>query len=318
VNADASPRLAVVVPTRGRPLRVRWLLNELEARSDVEVVVAHPPGDPAAEVVSRHPLGRAGRARAVVAANGRAGARNAGWRAARAPLIAFTHDDCRPDPRWVDALLRGAREVPDAIVQGTVRPDPEQGAFLYARLKRVHQSTPPDVLAPLCSVAFPRELLESLGGFAEEPALGGVDGAELTARARDAGAPVRPAPDAVALHAVRPLRPGEWLGGLRDRGALPFAVSAAPGLRSGLKLGVAVRWTHLLAPGALAAAGLVRRHPAAAALAAPWAAMLVAEELRRGGGLRRAVCRLPLRGARDLGELALLSWGSVRARTLCL
>jgi hypothetical protein len=297
---------------------VRWLLNELEGRSDVEVVVAHPPGDPAAELVAGHPLGRTGRARAVAAANGRAAARNAGWRAARAPLIAFTHDDCRPAPGWVDALVRAADVVPGAIVQGPVRPDPEQGAFLYARLKRVHHSSPPDVLAPMCSVAFPRELLERLGGFAEEPALAGVDGAELTARARDAGAPVRPAPDALALHAVRPLRPGEWLGVLRDHGALPFAVSAAPGLRAGLKLGVALRWSHLLAPGALAAAILSRRHPAAAALAAPWAVLLVAEQRRRGGGWAGAVARLPLRGARDLAELGVVAWGSLRARTLCL
>jgi Glycosyl transferase family 2 len=297
---------------------VRWLLNELEACSGVEVLVAHPPGDPAADVVARHPLGRAGLARAVVSANGRAGARNAGWRAARAPLIAFTHDDCRPDPGWVDGLLRAADEVPGAIAQGAVRPDPEQGAFLHARLKRVHDSTPPDVLAPLCSVAFPRELLERLGGFAEERALAGVDGAELTARARDAGAPVRPAPDALALHAVRPLGPGEWLASLRGLAALPFAVSAAPGLRSGLKLGVALRWSHLLAPGTLAAAALARRRPAAAALAGPWAVVLVVEQRRRDGGWGRAVGRLPLRGARDLAEFALLSWGSVRARTLCL
>jgi glycosyltransferase involved in cell wall biosynthesis len=39
---------------------------------------------------------------------GLAAARNTGWRAATAPLVAFTDDDCRPEPTWLALLLTGA------------------------------------------------------------------------------------------------------------------------------------------------------------------------------------------------------------------
>src|SRR3546814_14989469 len=37
---------------------------------------------------------------------GPAPGRNAGWRAARAPVVAFIDDDCTPAPGWVAALAR--------------------------------------------------------------------------------------------------------------------------------------------------------------------------------------------------------------------
>ena len=38
-------------------------------------------------------------------AGGPAKARNRGWRAAAAPLVAFTDDDCRPSTTWLQELL---------------------------------------------------------------------------------------------------------------------------------------------------------------------------------------------------------------------
>jgi glycosyltransferase involved in cell wall biosynthesis len=42
---------------------------------------------------------------------GAAAARNAGWRAARHDLIAFTDDDCRPEPDWSAAVDRALAEL---------------------------------------------------------------------------------------------------------------------------------------------------------------------------------------------------------------
>src|SRR4051794_33714707 len=47
---------------------------------------------------------------------GPAVARNAGWAVAQAPLIAFTDDDCRAAPRWLEAALEVADAHPSAIV----------------------------------------------------------------------------------------------------------------------------------------------------------------------------------------------------------
>ena len=52
---------------------------------------------------------------------GPAGGRNAGWRLARAPLVAFTDDDCAPGPGLARGHLAVAREHPGARAPG---PDP--------------------------------------------------------------------------------------------------------------------------------------------------------------------------------------------------
>ena len=57
---------------------------------------------------------------------GPAAARNEGWRAAGAPLVAFTDDDCVATPVWLEEALRAAREEPGAIVQGRTEPDPDE------------------------------------------------------------------------------------------------------------------------------------------------------------------------------------------------
>jgi GT2 family glycosyltransferase len=319
-----APALAVVVPSRGRPLRVRWLLNELEAQTlapeRFEVLVAHPAGDPAAAAVARHPLGRAGRARSVSVARGggRAAARNAGWRAARAPLVAFTHDDCRPPGEWLEELLRFATRAPGAALQGAVEPDPEQAAYRFARFKCVRHSEPPDLLGPACNVAFPRAELDRLGGFDEVAEAEWLDGAELAARARAEGDDVRAEPGLRVFHAIRPESPAARLRATLAVARVPAAVHRTPALRDGLALRVAVRGTHLLALVALAGAAAAPRRPAAAALALPWLGRLALDRRRRGDGWGRALAGVPRRAARDLVEVAALAAGSARARTLCL
>jgi hypothetical protein len=319
-----APALAVVVPSRGRPLRVRWLLNELEAQTlapeRFEVLVAHPAGDPAAAAVARHPLGRAGRARSVPVApgGGRAAARNAGWRAAGAPLMAFTHDDCRPPAEWLEELLALADQAPGASLQGAVEPDPEQDAYRFARFKRVRHSEPPDLFGPACNVAFSRAQLDRLGGFDEAGEAEWLDGADLAARARAQGDDMRAAPGLRVFHAIRPVTPAGRLRATLAVAGVPAAVRRTPALRDGLFLRVAVRRSHLLALVALAGAAAAPRRPAAAALALPWLARLALDQRERDDSWGRTLARVPRRAARDVVEVAALAAGSARARTLCL
>src|SRR5204863_2414575 len=104
--------ISVVVPSHERVTRLRWLLNALEEqtlpRSCWELVVVHDSEDGTEELVTTHPLVHEGVLRRVRLAPGTATAsvqRNAGWRAARAPLIAFTDNDCRPEPDWLERML---------------------------------------------------------------------------------------------------------------------------------------------------------------------------------------------------------------------
>lgn len=115
--AGMRPELAVVVTTRGRPhLLERCLDSLLRQTMDPEryeiIVVDDGPDDRTRAVVAIHSA-RAGGAPAVryVVNDGRRGpcaARDCGWRATAAPLVAFTNDDTVPEPRW---LIEGERAI---------------------------------------------------------------------------------------------------------------------------------------------------------------------------------------------------------------
>lgn len=322
---NEAPAIAVVVPTRGRPLRLRWLLNALheqEIAEPFEVLVAWD-GDPASGVVlGGHPLAGAGALRAIRMREGAGPAekRNAAWRAARAPVVAFTDDDCRPPAGWLAALLTAARAHPDAIVQGATTPDPDELAVFHrAPHARSQQIAPPHPMAQTCNIAYPRALLERLGGFDESYADVAGEDVDLALRAQAAGAPLVAAPAALTHHAV------EWGLRRRLRGSwrwrhMARVVREHPELRRELPLrGYA--WSPRHAPLALALGGalLARRAPlAAAALALPYA---LSTPRTYGSGpraLARTAAELPGRALVDGAQLAALLAGSIEQRTLLI
>src|SRR4051794_39793601 len=126
-----TPRLTVAVASHERPLRLRWLLNALEeqtlAREDFEVVVCFDDaGEESARLLAEHPLGV--RALRLAPGTGRPSRqRNAAWRAASAPAVLFTDDDCRPPADWLARAPEAIDRAPGAGVQGGGRPDPHEG-----------------------------------------------------------------------------------------------------------------------------------------------------------------------------------------------
>jgi GT2 family glycosyltransferase len=313
--------LAVVVPTHGRPLRLRWVLNALEEADDPgvpwELVVAHNAGDrPTAELLAERGV------RTVVLPDGAgpAALRNAAWRAAgAADLIVFTDDDCRPPAPWLRALADAARRNPGAIIQGPTHPDPDElGVFQRAPHARSQQIDPPHVMAQTCNIAYPRSVLEAVGGFDESfPQAVGED-TDLALRARAAGAPLVAAPAALTYHAV------DWGLRRRVRGSwrwqhMALLVRKHPELRAELHVwGWAWKRAHL--HWLLAALGLLaaRRHPAALALTVPW--LLETPHVYGSGprALARTGAELPGRFVLDGVETAALLRGSVRHRSLLL
>ena len=326
---ETVPEVSVVVPSHGRPLRLRWLLNALEEtdmeRGRWEVVVVHDDaGDETEGLLRGHPLARGGtlRHRRLEPGTGSpARQRNVGWREAHAPLVAFTDDDCRPPATWLPRLLATALTNPGAVVQGAVRPDPDEAHLLHAAPHaRSLTVEPPGPFAESANVLYPRELLERLGGFDERfPSAAGED-TDLMLRARAAGARYAGAPTALTYHAVD--APGLF-GRLRS---LPRwrhvakVVRAHPQMREALTLGLFFKPSHAALPGVIAALpALVRCRPAVAvALALPWA---LAAAPRYGLGLRgiaRSASELPGRLVLDVAEAAVLVRGSVEERTLVL
>jgi GT2 family glycosyltransferase len=321
-----SPQVTVVVASHARALRLRWLLNALEEqtleRSAWELVVVHDnAGEETERLLHEHPLAQDGTLRHHRLTPGTgtpARQRNHGWRDARAPLVAFTDDDCRADPRWLQELLAAATAAPGSIVQGTTTPEPHEAAILVAPRTRTLTVTPPSWQAPTCNVLYPRALLERVGGFDEAfPGAAGED-TDLAERARATGAALVAAPDARIFHAVEAMslrQAARLTWKWRD---LPLVVKRHPHLRANAIANVF--WKHAHWRLLLAVAGLLaslRFRPAALLLLAYLRHALFVHG-RRPGAVARAVVELPSRAIVDAVEIAAVVDGSVRHRTVVL
>jgi glycosyltransferase involved in cell wall biosynthesis len=122
-----SPAISVVVPTRDRARSLARCLDALEGQStrdELEVIVVDDGSQRAGEIaalVGRRP----GRRLLRESGRGPAAARNAGARAARAPILCFCDDDCEPLPGWAGALVARLRAGADAVAGETVNARPD-------------------------------------------------------------------------------------------------------------------------------------------------------------------------------------------------
>ena len=318
----SEPAVSVVVPSHGRALRLRWLLNALEEQTvgGFEVVVVHDYPEPVRRrLLDGHPLVSRGVARllAIQPGTGTPGRqRNAGWRAARAPLVAFVDDDCRPEPDWLERLLAVAARHPGAVVQGATRPDPYEGAVFAAPHGRSLTVTPPTLQGHTCNVLYPHAALEALGGF-EEPFTVGED-VDLAVRARRRGTAWVPAPEALVNHCVEAVTTAGLIRVNWKWRDLPRNAGRHPEVRRAYAYGLFLDPAR--ARVALAVAGLAGavRAPALALLALPYAARALRARGTRPVERCVAAVELPGRFAVDAAELLTLAAGSVKHRTLLL
>ena len=321
-----TPALCVVVASHDRPLRLRWLLNALAeqtlARAEWELVVAHDSAGPETEVLlAAHPLAHAGvlRTLAFTPGAGPAEKRNAAWRAARAPTVVFTDDDCRPPTDWLANAHQAVRARPGAIIQGATRPDPDELALVAVAGWRSQQIEPPVTWAQTCNIAYPRAALEAVSGFdASLPDAAGED-TDLALRARAAGFAYAGAPAMLTFHCIE-------VPGLRARVCdtqrwrhMPGVVARHPSLRKSFPLRVFWKRRHaLLGPALLGSALAVtcpRRRLPALALALPWARLAAPSYGPGPRGRLRALSELPANALVDLAEVTALARGSLRHRS---
>ena len=315
----SEPEVSVVIPTRDRAERLRAALEALRAQSldpgRFEIVVVDDGStDSTAEV-----LGNEGDGPALhslrLRGRGPAAARNAGWRAARAPLVAFTDDDCEPDEGWLRILLEANEATPGAILQGVTRPIAREAGLLQRPFTRTRVIEGPSPWFATCNIAYPRELLERLGGFDElfPEALG--EDTDLGWRALEEGARAEFVPGAIVHHAVEDLGAAGYMRhALRGADAV-FAFRRHPGLRA-RTLRYGVFRTPALARLALALAGvgLAPRYRAAVLLAVPYARNVVGRSLAYDAG----PALVPYLVAYDLVQAYTSLRGSVRHRTLVI
>ena len=191
--AGAPARRPARPDPRHRSLRGRRGRQRLGSRDWRD---AGPRADPGWAGASRRARSDSGRARPRTQPRLAPGNRRAG-RVHRRRL--------RADPGLAGRAGGGAAQAPGAILQGATRPAPDElhRAGLLSHTQRI------EALGPqyeTCNIAYPRVVLEALGGFDErfglEPA--GED-TDLAWRAIAAGHPTVFAADALVHHAVEPI-----------------------------------------------------------------------------------------------------------------
>jgi glycosyltransferase involved in cell wall biosynthesis len=312
-----APDVSVVISTKDRPERLARQLEKLRAQTlDPErfevIVVDDGSGPETAAMLEREAVAwPALRLIRRETSAGPATGRNEGWLAARGDLVAFTDDDCEATPTWLESLVRAAGEHPGAILQGRILPipaeEPSFGPFSHTiRIEELSRGF------ETANIAYPRALLERLGGFDETSySKPGGEDTDLAWTAIDEGVEAVFVADALAYHAVLHLGP---LGQLRramrwDESVLAY--KRHPALRKTLYLRVFWSPLHFQMLRAMLALALPRRlWWLRMWLAAPYVTHLVE---RRSGPLLA-----PYIVVRDGLEIATLVRGSLRYRTLVL
>ena len=206
-----SPRVSVIVPTYRRPQMLQRCLEALALQRMPEgsyevIVVDDGRSDETREQVAaqarRWPRGTLIYLRPD-SGHGPAHARNCGWRAARATLVAFTDDDTLPQRDWLAQGVSALRSAPRLCALG--------GRVVVPR--RAGDGAPSDherMTRGLESARFVtanafvrREALEWVGGFDERFLRAWREDADLQFRLEHEVGAVGRCESAVVLHPVR-------------------------------------------------------------------------------------------------------------------
>ncbi len=253
---------------------------------------------------------------------GPAGARNVAVSVSRAPLLAFTDDDCLPAPGWLEAVLAAAAGGAD-VVQGRTEPDPSRdGAGAWARTIRIVEPTP---LFETCNIAYRRQAFAAAGGFDESDAISARPGGRafgedvlLGTAVLAAGGHRVFAGDALVHHRYLPAGYEDHVREMRNLAGFPALARRCPPLADALWH----RWflTRETAAFDLAALAVVAtvlsRRARWLAGSLPWFGLAVGRT-RNHGGRSTAVRLAQLAFVDAAGALSLIE-GSIRHRRLVL
>jgi GT2 family glycosyltransferase len=323
---SSGPDIAVAVASHNRALRLRWLLNSLEEqtlpRERFEILVAYDSDDDGEtdNLLAEHPVEpTALRFDPDPGTPTAPKLRNAAWRAATAPLVIFTDDDCRAPADWLANAVAAAEANPGSIVQGMTLPDPEEEPNTHGVWTHTQRIVPPVVWGQTCNILYPRELLERIGGLQDDPPLSMGEDTDMALRGRKAGAGYVGAREVVTWHAIEDLTIRAGLKTLPRWGDLALLIKLHPEVRDDFPMWAFWKRTHVWFPFAVAGVAMSKRHPAWLALAVPWAAHSApAYGLGHPRGRYRSLSELPVRALKDAAEMVHCARGGVRHRTFFL
>jgi len=272
------PRISVCVSTYPRAARLPELIAALEEQTlppeEFDVIIV----DNCSTDETKHMLADLAKTTRLDLRIGRteqnrgpAPARNMAWQMSAAPVIAFTDDDCRPAPGWLEAGLQALEGSSDGIVQGRTLPDPRTTLKRWAVTQRIEGFTN---RFETCNVFYRTDVLRATGGFDQDMPFFGED-IILGWTARRQGVTATFAPEALVHHAVTHPGVGYYRRWATQHGNWATVIRRFPEMRREvLWLRVFTKRRHAALVGAVVgiAAGTVWRP--AFALAIPYAMVL--------------------------------------------
>jgi glycosyltransferase involved in cell wall biosynthesis len=313
-----QPKVTVVVATYNRASHLPGLVRALEAQtlphSDFDfVIVDDASPDATRETLAELVAGTDLDIRVVTNETNRgpAVARNRGWRLSDAPVVAFTDDDCRPTPRWLEAGIEQLADPAIGVVQGRTIPDPSEPMQPWAKSVQIEEFSN---RFETCNIFYRTDVLRDADGFDEHMPFFGED-TVLGWTTKRNGVRSAFAPDALVHHAVT--YPGKryFLLWASQHGNWATLIRRFPEMRHEvLWLNLFTKKRHAAVIGAAAgiAAGVL--WPPAFALAIPYVWHQRPRSLERS----ELVDHFLLGSAFDVAVVAGLLRGSVRERTLVL
>ena len=319
-GAESTIDVSVVVSTRDRAGQLPELFGALGAQAtDLNfelVIIDNGSVDDTAAVIAKlaalAPF-------AVVTdtlprGSGPARGRNHGVQLAHGEIIAFTDDDCHPDPRWIEAGARALGSSAAVVVGRTRGPSGQPTLSQHPMTSKV--ITNDCRYFATCNVFYRRQDVLDVGGFDTEfRGVGGED-TDLGLRVCKAGAEALFVPEALVVHPYRRHGPRSAIVESTRWYDLPRLIAKHPEQRVVL---LHWRWfwkrTH---PGALIAAlALIAAPLAPVALVGvlPW---LRERVLLTNRSRKLSLLWAPVLFSIDLVEIMTMTVGSVRHRTLVL
>jgi GT2 family glycosyltransferase len=204
-----TPALSVVITTHNRPAQLgsclAALARSIYPRDAFEVVVVDDGGRERLDGIIAAVRDRLTISFAAQANAGPASGRNHGARLARHPYLAFTDDDCEPEPDWLPALARRCERSSDALVGGrTVNGLPHNSyscasQFIVDMVYAFYNTDPADArFFAANNLAVRADLFRDCGGFDERFRVS--EDRELCDRWRLQGRPLVYEPAAIVVH----------------------------------------------------------------------------------------------------------------------
>lgn len=204
------PEFSVVIPSSHHPALLLKCLDALGrqrlARNQFEVIVVDDgnSSDTATAVaLFTRQVAQSGGALEVrylaqSKQRGFAAARNRGWQAARGRIIAFTDDDCLPEPEWLLSALTGFQRGAQ-VMTGQLRLT-LPGSTTQYNPKDLYVETG-EFISANCFCR--KSALEQVGGFEEAFDSTWREDSDLQFKFIQAGIPISKCPEAIVVHPIR-------------------------------------------------------------------------------------------------------------------